>query len=401
MALALHDAARFDVFRKSIPMHSKRAIRDSDTDIYADIYAGATVPERMSELMEKVGRLFDANSSFMFTSHSAHNPDAILLGQNLCPRMVDGFRDYWSTEDVWALAAARKGMMRRNVVVTGTELVPVAELQRSRFYNEFGRDCGMGRMLGSVLFDGAESDAVALPFTNLCWYKAPGRDDFSRDDVRRLRHLLPHFQQALRIQHRLRALQLQANVEVASSGAFGIASVLLDESGRILDLNPLAAAQVESRESVLHSSGGRLKAIGQRCSPSVHEALAHCKASGRAVRIMAQSADRHQLIKASLQALPADTETLAGTNEQRRFLLLLEIPRNAQRDVIESAARLFGFTQAEQEIVLGLLDGLNAEQIAAMRCISMNTVRTQLRSVLAKTQMTRQIDLVRMLVRLT
>lgn len=377
-----------------------RSSRDSDTDIYADIYAGATTPAGLSDLLGKVGQLFDANSSFMFTSHSEQNPDATLLGHNLCPRMVDGFRDYWSKEDVWALAAARKGLMKRNVVVTGTELLPVADLQRSRFYNEFGRPSGMGRMLGSVLFDGGEKDAVPLPFTNLCWYRAPDREDFARDDVRRLRQLLPHFQQAMRIQYRLRALQLQANVEAASSGAFGIASVLMDASGRILEMNPLATAQIECGTPVLHSSGGRLKAIGQRCSPSVQEALAYCKATGRAVRILAQSGDRHQILKANLVALPVDTETLAGVNEQPRFLLLLEIPRTAQREIIDGAARLFGFTQAEQEIVLGLLDGLNAEQIAAMRCISMNTVRTQLRSVLAKTQTTRQIDLVRMLVRL-
>lgn len=381
-------------------MLARRSSRHSNTGIYADIYASALVPGRMPALMEKVGRLFDANSSFMFTSHSEQHPEAILLSQNLCPRMVDGFREYWNTEDVWALAAARKGMMRRNVVVTGTELVPMAELQRSRFYNEFGRDCGMGSMLGSVLFDGGENDAAGIPFTNLCWYRPHGRDDFGREQVRRLRHLLPHFQEAVRIEHRLRLLHLQATVGLASSGAVGIASVLMDATGRIVEMNAAAGAIARSGAALLQTSGGRLKAIGRKSSPTMAEALMYCKATGRAVSLLAQSGDRYRIIKASLVGLPPQADTLAGVHDQPRYLLLLELPSDTQRETIECAARLFGFTLAEQEIVVGLMDGLCAEQIAAMRDISMNTVRTQLRSVLAKTQLTRQVDLVRMLARL-
>lgn len=377
-----------------------RSSRDSDSEIYAEIYAAATAPDRMPALMGRVGQLFDANSSFMFTSHSDQNPEAILLSHNLCPTMVDGFRGYWNTEDVWALAAARKGMMKRNVVVTGTELVPVADLQRSRFYNEFGRECGMGRMLGSVLFDGAEKDAEPIPFTNLCWYRNPGRDDFGRNDVRRLRSLLPHFQEAVRIQHRLRSVQLQVQVGAAGSGVFGIASVLMDATARIIEMNPLATALLESGAAVLQSSGGRLRGIGRKSAPTLSDALAYCRTTGRAVRILAQSGDRHKILKASVVALPPETQTLAGMHDQRRYVLLLEMPCNAQREIVENAALLFGFTLAEQEIVVGLMDGLSAEQIASMRGISMNTVRTQVRSVLAKTELTRQIDLVRMLVRL-
>jgi DNA-binding CsgD family transcriptional regulator len=62
--------------------------------------------------------------------------------------------------------------------------------------------------------------------------------------------------------------------------------------------------------------------------------------------------------------------------------------------------QLYGFTPAETEIANGLATGFSPEGIASIRGASVETVRSQIKSLLLKTDTRRQIDLVRLLCRL-
>lgn len=58
---------------------------------------------------------------------------------------------------------------------------------------------------------------------------------------------------------------------------------------------------------------------------------------------------------------------------------------------------LFGYTRAENGLVSALMSGMTLREHAEIRGIGANTVRTQLKAVLAKTGVHRQSDLVRVL----
>ncbi|MRW94629.1 hypothetical protein GJ699_32145 [Duganella sp. FT80W] len=366
-------------------------------DLISSIYAHALIPSAMPLLMARLGQLFGAHSSFMFTSHSAVEPEAILLGQNMDPGHVDGFRHYWHQEDVWAQEAGRRGMMRRNVVVRGSELVPLGDLQRSRFYNEFGRDCGMGSMLGSVLFDGRESGD--LPFTNLCWYRAAGHEDFEADATRRLRRLLPHLQRAVHTAREVNALRNEVAVERLAAGMPGVAWLLLDGAGRILRSNALAATALTRDNQLFNTVGNRLLRLGERSAPPLAEALSFCSSSGVVQRMLVCTAGQ-QLIKGTLTRLPAEAPTALGQFAQPRLLLMLHLPRDDSREIVALAAELYGYTQAEQDVLQLLLEGLSVEQIALRRSSSVSTIRTQVQGLLAKGGCARQVDLISKLSRL-
>jgi DNA-binding CsgD family transcriptional regulator len=84
----------------------------------------------------------------------------------------------------------------------------------------------------------------------------------------------------------------------------------------------------------------------------------------------------------------------------QRPLVILFIT-DPQRDTgvpIAVLQQLYGLTAAEAEIALGVADGLSAEQIAEARGKSLNTARTQLKAVLAKMGVSRQTDVVRLIV---
>ena len=60
-------------------------------------------------------------------------------------------------------------------------------------------------------------------------------------------------------------------------------------------------------------------------------------------------------------------------------------------------SQLFGLTQAESSLAADLLSGLDLREIAERRGRSVNTVRTHLASLMAKTDVNRQSELVRLL----
>lgn len=65
-------------------------------------------------------------------------------------------------------------------------------------------------------------------------------------------------------------------------------------------------------------------------------------------------------------------------------------------EVATTLSNAFGLTAAELEICRLLLDTRDTSQIAALRGSSVHTVRTQLRTIFAKTETNTQVDLIRM-----
>ena len=365
--------------------------------IVPQIYAAALRPGQWPAVMARVADWLGASAGSLFTSHSATDPQALLLGHNLSPQTIEDYATSWHREDIWALAAARRGHMAAGSVVLGAELLPRDELLRSRYYNEFTRDAGMEALLGSVLFDGSDPDAP--PFTNLCWYRAPGQPQFEREDKRRLRDLVPHFQQALQLQYRLQALHRQALAHGPAAAQAPCASLLLDAQGRIVDGNPAGRALL-AQPGVLRMAGDRLEGVGLRCAPSITQALRHCRVAP--VQLLVQWPDdtRTTVVKATLAGVPAEQQTWLGRHDRPHAVLLIELPRDDTAQITLRAAELFGYTRAEQRVTLRLLQGLSLEEIARAHGVSLNTVRSQTRSLLAKTGLSRQIDLVRLLGRL-
>ena len=78
------------------------------------------------------------------------------------------------------------------------------------------------------------------------------------------------------------------------------------------------------------------------------------------------------------------------------FISDLEIQSLASKQTITT---LFGFTNAEYELAQRLSQGMTLALAADELCISQHTARAQLKSVFAKAGVTRQADLVRLLIK--
>lgn len=325
--------------------------------------------------MLAVGKAVGADSSFLFSSHSPDSPDAILLGVGMAQDKVEQFADRWCRDDIWAIEAGRRRLMRRGTVIIGTDLVSEREQFSSRFHNEFGIGAGMHRMLGSVIADGA--DRAGLPFTNLCWYRGGGEADFQPDEKRLLCQLLPHLERLLSIQFALQARR------------GGSAALMLKRDGTVLHHDPRAGS--------MRIVGGKLLQLGEHCSPSIADALRMVADGGRPVAILFRERDSYHLRRALLSPCMPEQAGYFGDAVMPAFALTLYSPPRLGPEGEAALMRLYQLTEAEARVAVALVNGATPADIAQRHQVAISTVRTQVRAVFDKCGVSKHVDLVQAL----
>lgn len=84
-----------------------------------------------------------------------------------------------------------------------------------------------------------------------------------------------------------------------------------------------------------------------------------------------------------------------------RYLTVLVEPLSPERDQLRVAAvvRRFGLAAAEERALSGLVAGHGVREIAELHGLSVETVRSQMKSLYSKTGTSGQTDLLRLLLR--
>jgi DNA-binding CsgD family transcriptional regulator len=204
--------------------------------------------------------------------------------------------------------------------------------------------------------------------------------------------LAPHVRAAVRT-----SLALGEQREKLLTDCFerlSMAALIVNGAGKVLRLTH----SVES----LCVDGGHLtlrqgKLVARRAEDNVNLAAAiasmaerRAGAAPRSVVIHHGKADERPLV---IDVLPVTSQRL-DLRPDSRVLLVVRLPASDQRRRAALLQDNFGMTAAEVDIALALLKGMKPEAIAQARGVSVGTVRIQIKSLLAKAGVKRQIELV-------
>ena len=116
--------------------------------------------------------------------------------------------------------------------------------------------------------------------------------------------------------------------------------------------------------------------------------------------IRAACEGKPQLLAASPAEATVEIVAVASASEGERCALLLLRDRCGCRLAAAAMARQFQLTPTETDLAVALWKGILIAEYAAQRSVSMSTVRTQLKALLAKTGSRRQSDLVSLVARM-
>ncbi|WP_322029442.1 hypothetical protein [Paraburkholderia sp. J76] len=285
-------------------------------------------------------------------------------------------------------------MHRRGDVRLGHEIIPDASYVKSEFYADFGRISSRRYMIGGLICTtgviplGLHRDAAARPFDEA--------------DKRTLSLLLPHLQRALQMGARL--APVGSGFAAAALDSVPIGVIVVDHEMRVLYCNAEGTALVGNPRSGLSIVRDRRGSSANSSRLFAHHPADHaqlCRLVGAASRggagggmqvrahssvLAADAATLSALVCPALRHLSSSARANMGTSVMHGAATVLA--RNLLRSSSLPArllVELFGLTRAEAEVAVALAGGVTAEDVARKRHVSLETVRSQIRTILRKT----------------
>lgn len=309
-------------------------------------------------------------------------PFRVLRGPD--PAWGEAYLRDWAHDDPWAEPSLRQPV---GTVGASEQILTPEALHRTRFYAEWLRPQGLEGGMAAVL---ERTDAGRLAV--LAFLRVPGRAPYGERELAALQALVPHVRRALQVDARLRAAEVRQAVADGVLEHLGGAACLVDGDGRLIWSNARGRALLERGET-LRLEGPRLVAAATEARPALEEAIAQATDPSAPRGSLLRLADGKGGPPRGMSVWPVPASARGG-----RFAFLLcrplEAPRRIAPEVLQA---LFGLTSAEADVAVALTRGEDVRAIAQRRGVASETVRGQLKSVLAKTGCARQAELVKLL----
>jgi DNA-binding NarL/FixJ family response regulator len=253
--------------------------------------------------------------------------------------------------------------------------------RRSEFYQDFAKPNGRENMLIGLVGDSAH--------TIMSFFR-DGKA-FGENERAALAGLMPHVRRGLQMRRRLFKSELQSRMTYAAFEALPGSAVVVDGECNVLFSNTAATQTLACRHLPISlsrvSTSGATRLVLDRGEGAQFRQIVRSAAeggSGGAMRVEfdAHGNDRLGQLAVFASPLPVPGAPVAIGLPVLVLINDLTAPRSAPPSVF---SELFGLSAAEGAVAAALLGGQTAEVVARDRDVSLDTVRTQIRTVLRKT----------------
>lgn len=273
------------------------------------------------------------------------------------------------------------------------DLIPYDEFLQTRHYQEWARPQGLVDHLRVAL----EKSATSIAFFGVFRDQRQGLAD---EEMRlRMHRIAPHVRRAMLIGRAIErktaeAAALADTLDNISAGMF-----LVDADGRIVHANAGGQALLDER-SVLRTGGGKVAAIAADADRELNQSLATAGGGdaavgvkGIAVPLTARDGERYV---AHVLPLTSGERRRAGAGYAATAALFVRKATLEISSPPETIARLFKLTPTELRVLLAVVEVGGVPEIADALGMGEATVKTHLHHLFAKTETTRQADLVKL-----
>lgn len=355
------------------------------------IYAAAENQDRWQPFLELLaGELGCGTTILIAVGDDAAGPN-ISVAARTDPELIRLYNESWGAHDPW-LSSGHESLTREGAVIVSQDVVADRDLVRSSFYNDFMRRFDM--------FQSVVATIAARPGLTAgvsCHFHGPPRPR-SRRELDLLRLLAPHLGQALRFHFQLAAGRASAVPGLVLDRA-GVGFILLDGRRCVSRLNRTAEAMLSRGDGLRLSRNAVVAlrdsdaALQRAITEALRTALSDGASAGAAV-VLQRGLGKRPFV-AMVMPVSGDGELFAQSGGAAA--IIVADPDAKPRFDEATVQKAFGWTGAETRVAMLLLSGLKAREIADRTSVSFETVRTQMKSLFAKSGIRSQAELVRVL----
>lgn len=225
-------------------------------------------------------------------------------------------------------------------------------------------------------------------------------EPFDADDASLCEILAPQLRRGLELSQRMGANEVERSLYSSALDRLSVGVVIIDTSGKIVTCSVKAEEALASRDG-LQMQAGKLRATEAKDDRALQSAIrsAMLKAANgesedmRGLALTKSSG--HRNLGIIIQPVPG--RRAGGVMTAATVAIYIRDP-DENADVANDLVRqLFDLTPAEAGVARRLASGLSLEDAASSLEISRNTARAHLRSIFSKSGITRQTELVRLM----
>ncbi|MDF3833534.1 LuxR C-terminal-related transcriptional regulator [Cupriavidus basilensis] len=353
--------------------------------LIGDLYEAAIRQDDFLEVLQRTAEAVGANVFHMFSWDPANN----------CPRFSvytpDSHFDSIVTiyEAHYGALDPRRELVQRapaGALVACQDHITDRDVARSEFYQDFQLPTSGHRyLMGTRLPRPGGSETL------LGLLRDKGRKPYIDADRKTAVSLIPHLHRAINLWQDAKDLHRDAALGTELMEQLGLAVFALDKDGRPVFSNQAGEALLKAG-TALRLRHGRLVAPHASDNDALLGAILRVARSRRGESLALRNATgaSHDLFM-SIAAIPGQTLVTFGSAS----VLITARPRgNGPPVTARQLQQAFGLTPAEAAVAEALIEGTSPEDYADTKGVSPNTVRCQVRAILAKTDARSQVKAV-------
>lgn len=365
-------------------------------DVVRRIYEASYTPSVWPDVLTHLSNMTESHALFLLYQDRAH-PEARLHVARGVPRKVQRayVNDYHALDP---LLDPNSCPPPPGVVTADHKLCMdrcTFESRHADFFNGFMLPNDFWHFAGARLFVDQHRNGELRLFRRRCQSAWP---DHHLD---RVSALLPHLQHSLRIHRRFVQLRQRERALYAAMEQVVMGMALIDRHGRVIYQNPTARAVI-SRHPAICERDGELRATYGEDSEELCQAIRKAATAGGTPASSATALGLNHpdaRLPLPIFVTPINPNILARlpAPEPVAAAVFLSDPDRSPPVASESLQAAYNLTKSEAEVAISIANGCSPEDIAQARQASLHTVRAQLKQVFRKLGVTKQADLVRIL----
>ncbi|MGM9482382.1 helix-turn-helix transcriptional regulator [Roseateles sp. NT4] len=353
------------------------------------LYEAVLAPEGFQAFIETWCDAFDLKAAQLIIRNESSQEAKVLWTHGFDLRWLESYALVYAPEDLLAMQmreAPIASFYASNLDIPHPERFP-----QTRFYKEWIVPQGVAYAAGgTILREGPWLTQVFLQ-------RSPSQPPFSRGEIDVFNRLVPHMQRAFQMRQRFTDMQLGQNLLASSLDVLAMPTLLFDEFGRLAHSNRSADTLLASRQALWVEHGHLVTRDAEATRSLNLELTKVLRASQGQGSVLNGVVSLPRRGRTPLVLMLAPLRLKDEARMQGAALLFVFDPEATPSITADTVRQLFGLSKREAELAAALCSGLTLDDLAAERGTSINTVRSQLKSVFNKTGTSRQADLVSLL----
>ncbi|ABZ76666.1 transcriptional regulator, LuxR family [Shewanella halifaxensis HAW-EB4] len=360
-------------------------------DLVESIYEAAQNKSSWSEPLEELRKLFSANYVTLILKQPLPDDETgvgimIAVGGDLDDDSNIQYLPYGHTLTPF-------NDQEPNKIVTVDDLMDEQQWIDSSYRRHW---CMHNDVYHVMAVDISIPDVGNLPFRITRGETDPA---FSIEDKALCQFFVSHLRRALEIHLQLNRSESLGSMYSQAIGRLSIATIKIDEQGKVLDQNIFAREIIEAGDG-LRIVCGKLTATSssdnRELKHLVKGAFERARNNRKNILPEAMSVSRPSCevnLGIVVEVIPG-LDWAEGKGQAQAIIYIRDSVSKSQASS-DMAKKLFGLTPAETALSLQLTNGLSLEEASEALNIRRNTARAHLRAIFSKTGVRRQTELVR------